>query len=177
MGAGHVNVSRATDPGLVYDLGPEQYTSYIFGLLGEQALKNFTSDPSLACSVVRSMPEAWLNLPTIMVPLRDTGGVMVPRTVTNIGPPETYHATVQGPSWIDIRVDPHILKFSKPGERKSFLVTVTMYGEGNCSVACARYRAAISPATASAWVGPYSIFTVRSACFVSSSRCEHWMPN
>jgi hypothetical protein len=42
---------------------------------------------------------------------------------------------VQGPSWIDIRVDPHTIKFSKPGERKSFLVTVTMYSEAHTRLA------------------------------------------
>jgi hypothetical protein len=77
------------------------------------------------CPVVGSIPEAWLNLPTIVVPLKDIA-VQVPRTLTNVGPAETYQATVQGPSWMDIRVDPDTLVFSKPGEKKSVIVSVTV---------------------------------------------------
>jgi hypothetical protein len=130
MGAGHVNASRATDPGLVYDLGARDYASYICGLLGENALKNITRDTTSTCSDVGSIPQAWLNLPTIMVPLNNTP-LWVPRTVTNVGPPETYQATVTGPSWIDIHVSPPTLVFSKTGEKKSFLVAVTTVNGGD----------------------------------------------
>ncbi|WVZ54256.1 hypothetical protein U9M48_005081 [Paspalum notatum var. saurae] len=41
---GHVNASRATDLGLVYDLDVRDYTSNICGIRGEKALKNITLD-------------------------------------------------------------------------------------------------------------------------------------
>ncbi|RLN28677.1 hypothetical protein C2845_PM05G28750 [Panicum miliaceum] len=130
MGTGHVNASRATDPGLVYDLGARDYASYISGLLGEKALKNIMRDPSSTCSEVGSIPEAWLNYPTIMVTLKDKDmPVTVPRTVTNVGPAETCTATVEGASWMDIRVSPDTLMFSKPGEKTTFNVTVTVNSE------------------------------------------------
>ncbi|XP_072147208.1 subtilisin-like protease 4 [Setaria viridis] len=76
-----------------------------------------------------SIPEAWLNYPTIMVPLKNTP-VTVPRILTNVGPAETYTATVHGPSWMDIRVSPDTLVFSEPGEKKAVNVTVTVNGGG-----------------------------------------------
>jgi subtilisin family serine protease len=125
MGAGHVNASRATDPGLVYDLTASDYAAYICGLLGDEALKTITGDPNSTCSATGSIPQALLNYPTVTLPLKNTP-MTVPRTLTNVGPPETYTATVQGPSWMDIRVSPDTLEFSQPGEKKTFNVTVTV---------------------------------------------------
>jgi hypothetical protein len=86
---GHVIASRATDPGLVYNLTKSEYECYICGLFGKNALENIAHDPSLTCSEVTSIPEAWLNLSTIMVPLKNTT-FMLARTLTNVGPIETY---------------------------------------------------------------------------------------
>ncbi|TVT98870.1 hypothetical protein EJB05_55808, partial [Eragrostis curvula] len=129
MGAGHVNASKATDPGLVYDIGARDYASYICGLLGENALKTITRDQSSTCSEVGIIPEAWLNYPTIMVPLKQTP-VTVPRTLTNVGPAETYTASVHGASGMDIRVSPDTLVFSNPGDKKTFNLTVMVNGGG-----------------------------------------------
>lgn len=110
----------------MYDLDARDYASYICGLLGEKALKTITG-PSSTCSEVGSIPESWLNYPTITVPLKDTP-VTVPRTLTNVGPAKTYGANVQGPSSMDIWVSPDYLVFSEPGEKKTFNVTVTVVG-------------------------------------------------
>ncbi|CAL5013991.1 unnamed protein product [Urochloa decumbens] len=125
MGAGHVNATRAADPGLVYD----NYGAYVCGLLGEDALKTVTANPSSSCSETGSISQELLNYPTIMVPLRDTP-VTVPRTLTNVGPAETYTATVQGPSSMDITVYPDTLVFSEPGEKMAFNITVMVSGGG-----------------------------------------------
>jgi hypothetical protein len=91
MGAGQVNPSNAMDPGLVYDISAKDYVAYICGQQGENILKTITNNPSSTCAAVGSISEALLNLPTIVVPLKDTW-VTVSRTLTNVGPAETYQA-------------------------------------------------------------------------------------
>lgn len=63
-GSGHVNPSRANNPGLVYDILPEDYISYICGL-------NYTNRQMASilqrrhnCSAETSIPEAELNYPS-----------------------------------------------------------------------------------------------------------------
>jgi len=60
-GAGHVNPARATDPGLVYDLGATEYAGYICALLGEAVVAR---NSSLSCARLARTPEAQLNYHT-----------------------------------------------------------------------------------------------------------------
>ncbi|CAL5004825.1 unnamed protein product [Urochloa decumbens] len=62
-----------------------------------------------------------------VTPLKDTP-VTVLRTLTNVGPTETYTTTVQGPSLMDIMVYPDTLVFSEPGEKQSFNMSVMVSG-------------------------------------------------
>ncbi|XP_039797950.1 subtilisin-like protease [Panicum virgatum] len=126
-GAGHVNPGRATDPGLVYDLGAADYASYICALLGEAALAVIARDSSsLSCAKLPKTPEAELNYPTIKVPLQPAAPFTVKRTVTNVGPAaSTYTAKVEAPKSLTVRVSPGTLVFTKAGEKKTFSVTVS----------------------------------------------------
>ncbi|RLM85055.1 subtilisin-like protease [Panicum miliaceum] len=127
-GAGHVNPARATDPGLVYDLGAADYASYICALLGEAALAVIARDSSLSCAKLPKTPEAELNYPTIKVPLHPAP-FTVTRTVTNVGPAaSTYTAKVVAPKSLTVRVSPGKLVFTKAGEEKTFSVTVSGQG-------------------------------------------------
>ncbi|PAN15510.1 hypothetical protein PAHAL_2G493200 [Panicum hallii] len=129
-GAGHVNPARATDPGLVYDLGAADYASYICALLGEAALAVIARDSSLSCGKLPKTPEAELNYPTIKVPLQPAP-FTVTRTVTNVGPAaSTYTVKVEAPKSLTVRVSPGKLVFTKAGEEKTFSVTVSGQGGG-----------------------------------------------
>jgi subtilisin family serine protease len=83
-GAGHVNPARATDPGLVYDLGAAEYAGYICALLGDAALAVVARNSSLSCAKLPKTPEEQLNYPTIKVPLR-AAPFTVSRTVNEGG--------------------------------------------------------------------------------------------
>lgn len=129
-GAGHVNPTRATDPGLVYDLGDAEYASYICALLGDAALAVVARNSSLSCAELPKTPEAELNYPTIKVPLQEAP-FTVNRTVTNVGPAaSTYTAKVDAPMSLAVRVSPGTLVFTKAGEKKTFSVTVSGHGDG-----------------------------------------------
>ncbi|RLM58111.1 subtilisin-like protease SBT1.7 [Panicum miliaceum] len=68
-GAGHVDLNRAVDPGLVYDAGADDYLSFLcaLGYTGEQIAK-FTAkdDPAVNCST-RTASAGDLNYPAFSV--------------------------------------------------------------------------------------------------------------
>ncbi|PHU28312.1 hypothetical protein BC332_00405 [Capsicum chinense] len=64
IGAGHVNPSRATDPGLIYDTPFEDYEPYFCGLnYTNQQIRKFLQR-KVNCLEVKSIPEAQLNYQT-----------------------------------------------------------------------------------------------------------------
>ncbi|OAY74488.1 Subtilisin-like protease SBT1.2 [Ananas comosus] len=129
MGAGYVNPSRAVDPGLVYDLGVNDYIAYLCGLgLGDAGV-SAVAHRNIRCSTIRNVTEAELNYPSILVNPQDKP-ITVKRTVTNVGKASsTYVAAVEVPEEVVVvRVRPRILHFSKANEKKSFAVTVQRKG-------------------------------------------------
>ncbi|ONM27025.1 Subtilisin-like serine endopeptidase family protein [Zea mays] len=100
MGGGLIAPDRAMDPGLVYDIQPEEYTR-----LDDRADR--------------------LNLPSIAVSdLKNS--VTVSRTVTNVGPAEvaTYRAVVEAPAGVTMDVEPPVIAFERGGARNAtFRVT------------------------------------------------------
>ncbi|KAJ4784105.1 Subtilisin-like protease [Rhynchospora pubera] len=128
MGAGHVNPSRAVDPGLVYDLGVNDYISYLCGLGDGEAAVSAVVHRSVNCSLVGSIKEAELNYPAIVIDPR-SGPVTVNRTVTNVGLAKSrYAAVVYMPKEIKVIVRPRILHFSNVNQKMSFAVTVSSRG-------------------------------------------------
>ncbi|XP_006658980.1 subtilisin-like protease [Oryza brachyantha] len=134
-GAGHVNPTRAADPGLVYDLGVTDYAGYICTLLGEKALAIIVRNGSLSCHDLPKVQDTQLNYPAISVPLRQSPWT-VRRTVTNVGPARsTYRANLTMPGASStVRVTPETLEFSRAGEKKTFSVTVTGRASGTVVV-------------------------------------------
>jgi subtilisin family serine protease len=126
-GAGHVNVTRAADPGLVYDLGITDYAGYICWFLGKDGLATIVRNSSLTCKKLPKIEDVQLNYPTITMPMTSTP-FTVNRTVTNVGPAtSTYTAKVDAPKSLVVRVFPETLTFSKAGEKKTFSVTVSSH--------------------------------------------------
>jgi subtilisin family serine protease len=124
MGAGHVNPSRAVDPGLVYDLGVNDYVSYLCGLGIGDAGVSTVLHRSVNCSLVGSIKEAELNYPALVINPQ-AGPVTVNRTVTNVGlAMSRYVAVVDMPKEIKVIVEPRILRFSEVNQKMSFAVTV-----------------------------------------------------
>nr|XP_051200348.1 LOW QUALITY PROTEIN: subtilisin-like protease 1 [Lolium perenne] len=124
-GAGHVNPTRANDPGLVFDLGVADYAGYICELLGDHALSVIVRNSTMTCKNLPKVSEAQLNYPTITVPMKPTPFTLS-RTVTNVGPAEsTYTVEVEAPRSLIVHVFPEMLDFSKIGEKKTFDVSVS----------------------------------------------------
>jgi Fibronectin type-III domain len=111
-GGGHIDPNKAADPGLVYDIDPNDYAKFF----------NCTLGPSDKCDSYIGEPYQ-LNIPSIAVPdLKDI--VSVYRTVTNVGPAcSTYKAFVQPPAGVTVFVEPDLISFDVNKRVQTFKVT------------------------------------------------------
>ncbi|KAI3468829.1 hypothetical protein Pfo_025492 [Paulownia fortunei] len=124
-GPGHVNPSRANDPGLVYDIQPKDYIPYLCGLNYTNREVGFFLQRKVNCSVESSIPEAQLNYPSFALTFTtQSTSQMYSRTVTNVGDPNSsYDVEIVPPPGIDVRVKPTTLNFSDLNQKMQYQVT------------------------------------------------------
>ncbi|MQL94588.1 hypothetical protein Taro_027246 [Colocasia esculenta] len=128
IGAGHVHPLRANDPGLVYDIQPEDYIRYLCGLPGyTQREVDAVARRSVDCASEGRISAEELNYPSIAVALSGVRKT-VTRTVRNEGPGRsTYMAEVEGMlAEMGVEVNPDVLNFMEEGEEQSFTVTFSI---------------------------------------------------
>ncbi|KAI4311838.1 hypothetical protein MLD38_036701 [Melastoma candidum] len=133
FGAGHIRPNRAADPGLIYDLGTDDYLDFLCAAGYNETLIQYFSDRPYQCP--DSPDLSHFNYPSISVPELDTT-VTVTRRVKNVGPPGTYSAKVRQPPRVSMSVQPSSLTFSSSGEEQSFQVTfeLTFPPPGNYTI-------------------------------------------
>ncbi|WCJ23646.1 Subtilisin-like protease [Euphorbia peplus] len=123
MGAGHVNPNRANDPGLIYDIQPEDYIPYLCGLGYSDEHVGFIVQGSVVCSNDSSIPEAQLNYPSFSIKLGPTPKTYT-RTVTNVGPAKSdYVLEIMAPQGVDVRVKPDEISFTRVNQTAKYSVT------------------------------------------------------
>ncbi|TVT97619.1 hypothetical protein EJB05_57110 [Eragrostis curvula] len=127
-GAGQVHPTAALDPGLVYELGEDDYLQFLCNYgYNASTIKLITSLPSgFNCAANASKDLiSNLNYPSITVTgLSKTGSRTVTRAVTNVGALEesTYTVTVSAPAGLDVKVTPSKLEFTKSVKKLAFQV-------------------------------------------------------
>ncbi|WP_149823549.1 S8 family serine peptidase [Streptomyces tailanensis] len=116
-GAGTPRVTRAADPGLVYDSTSADWTAYLCAIGNPPAAEN-GEDP---CATAAPLDPSDLNYPSISV--GDLYGLQtVTRKVTNVSPETaTYQAKLQTPPGFRAEVTPKRLTLA-PGESASYRV-------------------------------------------------------
>uniref|UniRef100_A0A453MTN5 Subtilisin-like protease n=3 Tax=Aegilops tauschii TaxID=37682 RepID=A0A453MTN5_AEGTS len=116
-GGGNINPRGAADPGLVYDIDPQDYDKYLRCTIIKRA--------SVHCNATGMLPVYHLNLPSISVPnLRSP--VTVSRTVTNVGDVDSvYHVEIQSPVGVRMEVDPPVLVFDAKNKVHTFRVKLS----------------------------------------------------
>ncbi|KAF8765445.1 hypothetical protein HU200_008590 [Digitaria exilis] len=128
MGAGVVDAAKAVDPGLVYDVSPEEYIPYLCGLgyTDDQVNRIIYPAPAVRCAEMEITEAKDLNTPSIMVELMaDRPAVTVRRTVTNVGKARSvYRVDVSAPEGVSVTVVPGELQFDEVNQKASFTVTV-----------------------------------------------------
>ncbi|CAA7399850.1 unnamed protein product [Spirodela intermedia] len=118
-GAGHVNPSRATDPGLVYDIQADDYIPYLCSLGYPDRKMGAIVGRRIRCSDWKHGGAANLNYPSFSVSLHSGNRTMMTwRTATN----------VEEPAGVAVAVSPETLRFSEVNEKVSFTVTFSSTG-------------------------------------------------
>ncbi|XP_020098483.1 subtilisin-like protease SBT4.10 [Ananas comosus] len=125
-GAGQVNPSAAYDPGLVYDIQPDDYVRYLCGLYRNNDLTvSGIARRKVSCSVIGGIAAEDLNYPSISVKLSLGSEKNISRTATNVGDAaSTYTPEVIEPEGVSVEVNPGTLEFAAVMEKKSFNVTL-----------------------------------------------------
>ncbi|CAL4984961.1 unnamed protein product [Urochloa decumbens] len=129
-GAGHVDPNRATDPGLVYDAGTNDYISFLCALgYTTQQIAVLTRDGSVTgCWTRPSSAVGDHNYPAFSVVFRSgDGAVTQRRVVRNVGnnTGATYTARITGPAGVRVKVQPSTLQFSTLQKTREYVTTFT----------------------------------------------------
>ncbi|KAH0655057.1 hypothetical protein KY285_029939 [Solanum tuberosum] len=120
-GAGHVNPSRASDPGLIYDIKPEDYVQYLCGLKYPNKAACMSILRKVNC--LSKIAEAELNYPSFSIGLGLEAQTYT-RTVTNVGEAvSSYVVEIVPPQGVDVKVNPPLLNFSELNQKKTYKVT------------------------------------------------------
>ncbi|KAF6176296.1 hypothetical protein GIB67_023587 [Kingdonia uniflora] len=124
MGSGQVDPNKALDPGLIYDVGAQDYVNLLCSM-------NFTREQFL--TIARSSnyncsnPSSDLNYPFFIALFSETSTNIQEfrRAVTNVGSgPSTYRANLIQPNGTRISVSPKKLVFQKKFEKLSFTIRI-----------------------------------------------------
>ncbi|PKA58632.1 Subtilisin-like protease [Apostasia shenzhenica] len=121
-GAGQVRPNRADDPGLVYDMIPDDYLNFLCAVGYNSSF--IAVFKKYNCPTKRTVAED-LNYPTITIP-NLVSSITVTRRLKNVGLPGTYTVRWRQPMGVDLRVEPRRLTFAKKGEEKTFTVKLTL---------------------------------------------------
>ncbi|PHU28307.1 hypothetical protein BC332_00400 [Capsicum chinense] len=124
IGAGHVNPSRAHDPGLIYDTPFEDYLPYLCGLKYTNRQVGNLLQRKVNCSEVKSTPQAQLNYPSFSIFGLGSTPQTYTRTVTNVGDPtSSYKVEIVSPKGVALKVEPSELNFSQLNQKLTYQVT------------------------------------------------------
>ncbi|XP_027088443.2 subtilisin-like protease [Coffea arabica] len=126
VGSGHVNPSRANNPGLIYDIEPTDYVPYLCGLVNYTDKEvGLLTQSKVNCAKESSIPEAQLNYPSFSI-IFGSPVQRYTRTVTNVGEAKsTYNVKVVAPKGVKVTVVPHTLNFSKVNQKLTYEVIFT----------------------------------------------------
>ncbi|XVE77029.1 hypothetical protein DITRI_Ditri13aG0029200 [Diplodiscus trichospermus] len=126
FGSGHVDPEKASDPGLIYDITPEDYINYLCSLKYKDSQISLFVD-NFTCPKHSTMQASDLNYPSFPVNFKKSAQnipVTYRRIVTNVGAPKsTYRLLVEEPKGLLVIVKPKILSFKKLGEKMSYKVS------------------------------------------------------
>ncbi|KAL1223196.1 Subtilisin-like protease SBT3.16 [Cardamine amara subsp. amara] len=123
-GGGLVNPMKAADPGLVYDMGYDEYVHYLCSAGYDSTSISTLLGKNYTCpSPIPSMLD--VNLPSITIPYLSEE-VTITRTVTNVGPVgSVYKAVIEPPQGINLQVSPETLEFGSNTNKTTFKVKVS----------------------------------------------------
>ncbi|XVE73956.1 hypothetical protein DITRI_Ditri11bG0159900 [Diplodiscus trichospermus] len=129
FGSGHVSPQKAADPGLIYDITPEDYQNYLCSLNYTASEIALFSGEGFTCPKESSMQPGDQNYPSFAVNFErnsKSNTVTFTRIVTHVGIPNvTYVVKGNEPNGVSMAIEPEVLRFEKPGQKLSYKITFT----------------------------------------------------
>ncbi|PWA58880.1 Peptidase S8/S53 domain-containing protein [Artemisia annua] len=132
-GAGHVNPNRAMDPGLIFDLGSQDYIDFLCdqGYTDKQ-MTTVIRKSRWVCNENKTD----LNYPSFIVSFTNKSTFPFEkhftRTVTNVGEPtSSYRAIVEVPDGMIVRVEPNTMQFTSKYQKQKFVLS--LQADGNAA--------------------------------------------
>lgn len=132
-GAGHVNPQKALSPGLVYDMGVQDYVDFLCALSYTADQIQMVAKSNVTCSrkAIANRNPGNINYPSFAVVFgvnendKSSGTVVrYTRTVTNVGPSGSkYRVAVSAPATVTVSVKPRTLIFGAVNQKLSYTVT------------------------------------------------------
>lgn len=132
-GAGHVNPQKALSPGLVYDMGVQDYVDFLCALsyTANQILMIAKSNVTCSRKAIANRNPGNINYPSFAVVFgvnendKSSGTVVrYTRTVTNVGASGSkYRVAVSAPATVTVSVKPRTLVFGAVNQKLSYTVT------------------------------------------------------
>ncbi|KAL5847375.1 hypothetical protein ACOSQ3_010899 [Xanthoceras sorbifolium] len=126
FGAGHINPSKAMDPGLIYDINFQDYVEFLCGLgYNEKQMKIVLQQSQWNCS----QEPTDLNYPSFIAIFTNETVKNFSRVVTYVGEKEaSYRAFLDCPMGMKIRAEPSILTFTEKYQKQAFVLSVEIDG-------------------------------------------------
>lgn len=125
LGAGHVNPGSALDPGLVYDIRPDEYVTHLCTLGYTNSEVFSITHKNVSCPRILLMNRGFsLNYPSISVIFKGrVRSKMIRRRVTNVGSPNSiYSLEIGAPQDVKVRFKPRRLVFTRKNQVLSYRV-------------------------------------------------------
>lgn len=132
-GAGHVNPQKALSPGLVYDMGVQDYVDFLCALSYTANQIQMIAKSNVTCSrkAIANRNPGNINYPSFAVVFgvnendKSSGTVVrYTRTVTNVGASGSkYRVAVSAPATVTVSVKPRTLVFGAVNQKLSYTVT------------------------------------------------------
>lgn len=125
MGSGHIDPNRALDPGLVYDIRPQEYVNFLCAMnYTDEQIKTITRSKANDCSKA-SLDLNYPSFFVLCVNADASGAVKLRRVVTNVANgPATYRVSVKTPKNTTVTVFPQKLVFGKKDDKQNYTVSV-----------------------------------------------------
>ncbi|KAL3499649.1 hypothetical protein ACH5RR_038742 [Cinchona calisaya] len=123
IGSGHVNPSKANNPGLIYDIEPKDYIPYLCGLNYTDREVGKILQRKANCTAESRIPDTQLNYPSFSI-IVGSKVQRYTRTVTNVGEANSvYTVEIVQPSGVKVTVKPNTLRFSQVNQKLTYEVT------------------------------------------------------
>ncbi|CAL5427321.1 unnamed protein product [Camellia sinensis] len=126
-GAGHVNPERAINPGLVYDIRPDDYITHLCTLGYTKSEIFAITHRNVSCHETLLENRGFsLNYPSISVIFKHGKmSKVIKRQLTNVGSPNSiYSVEVVEPEGVKVRVKPQRLIFKHTNQNLSYRVWI-----------------------------------------------------